>query len=76
MENNEKKNVELQPTEVVTVEKKPNFVVRAGKWLWSKKWYVLTGVASFAAGALLTSGRDEVDDCMDYEQEDIGPTEE
>ena len=75
MENNETKNVEVQPTEIATIEKKPNLVVKAGKWLWTKKWYLVTAAASFAAGALLSSGRDEVDDCMDYEEQDIGPEE-
>lgn len=75
MENNEK-SIEVKPNEIEIVKvKKPNFVVRAGKWLWSKKWYLVTGLASFAAGALLTNGRDEVDDYCE-EEDNIGPTEE
>lgn len=74
MENNETKNVEIVPTKVEEVEKKPNLVVRAGKWIWSKKWYLVTGLASFAAGALLSNARDEVDDYCDVEED--GPTDE
>ena len=72
MENNETKNVELQPTEIVEVKRKPNLVVRAGKWLWAKKWYLLTGLASFAAGVVLSSTRDEVEVYV----EDDEPNEE
>lgn len=74
METNNEKNIEVKPTEIVTVEKKPNLVVRAGKWIWAKKWYLVTGLASFAAGALLSNARDEVDDYCEVEED--GPTEE
>ena len=75
MENNEK-SIEVKPTEIEIVKtKKPNFVVKAGRWIWSKKWYLVTGLASFAAGALLSNARDEVAEYCEEEPNE-GPTEE
>ena len=85
MENNEKNVVEpkeVNTTDVATVEaKKPNIVVRAGKWLWARKGYVITSIVSFGLGAaaMAMNSRGEDDEIeAEYEITDVdeGPTED
>ena len=87
MENNEKNVVieaeEVKTTDVTKVEKKPNLVVRAGKWLWARKGYVLTSIVSFGLGAVAVSAKNRGEDDeieTDYEASDNGidegPTED
>lgn len=82
METEKKENVEINPADVVDVkelEKRPNLAVRAGRWVWRHKGYVVTGIGSFIAGVAAATffGRDDNGEIETTDEvNDEGPTED